>query len=139
MPRKIKVLLVKLSEDDASAVETNLKEDDYEPELARVETVESMRAALRERKWDAVISHFSLSNDFGALSALEVLKTEGFPISGDTGVVFDAIVFVFTPVCELVERCRFRTTPFRIEPDLPWTIQRCDRGGFSELRPRVIN
>jgi PAS domain S-box-containing protein len=68
-------------EDDESDLLLLLRElaKGFEVEHERVDTPESMRAALAERTWDVVLSDFSLP-EFGAPQALAVLKASGIDL-----------------------------------------------------------
>jgi PAS domain S-box-containing protein len=73
MSAPVRVLLVEDSPTDAKLVLHELQRDGKSIELERVETPEAMRAALAARKFDVVISDWSLPK-FSALGALGVLR-----------------------------------------------------------------
>jgi PAS domain S-box-containing protein len=89
MSKFLRVLIVEDSEDDMLLLLRELRRGGYEPVFERVETAESMRAALAENHWDLVISDYVLPH-FSGLSALEVLKASRidipfFLVSGQLG------------------------------------------------------
>ena len=67
------VLIVEDVEDDALLLVRELRRGGYDPRFERVQTAETMRAALSGQKWDAIISDYSLPN-FNALDALKLLQ-----------------------------------------------------------------
>ena len=79
MNRSIRVLLVEDSGNDALLLLRQLHKGGYEPVSKRVETAQTMRAALDEQLWDIVISDYVLPG-FGGLEALEVLKAKGLDL-----------------------------------------------------------
>ncbi len=56
MGRPLRVLMLDDSKDDVQRIISALKNSGYEPELMRAETTEDMRAKLRERPWDVILS-----------------------------------------------------------------------------------
>src|ERR1043165_5002905 len=79
MNRSIRVLLVEDSGNDALLLLRQLPKGGYEPVSKRVETAQTMRAALDEQLWDIVISDYVLPG-FGGLESLEVLKAKGLDL-----------------------------------------------------------
>ncbi len=75
----LRVLLIEDSEDDALLLVRQLGHGGYDLTLERVETAETMRAALAGREWDIVISDYSMPG-FSAPGALEVLKKSGIDL-----------------------------------------------------------
>lgn len=73
MGKPLRVLIVEDSEDDAELILRELRSGDYEPRYLRVQTAKDMDEALSKRKWDIIISDYSMPN-FNGLSALELLK-----------------------------------------------------------------
>src|ERR1043166_3778562 len=73
MGTRLRILLIEDSEDDARLVLREIERGGYEVEFERVETADSMRAALASKGWDIVICDFSLPS-FSAPHALAVLK-----------------------------------------------------------------
>src|SRR4051812_18231111 len=73
MTEILNVLLVEDSPSDAKMLAQELRQSGWTLEIARVETAETMRAALRGSKWDIVISDWSMPK-FSAAAALAVLK-----------------------------------------------------------------
>ena len=69
----LRILLVEDSEDDARLLLREIQRGGYELEAERVETAESMQAALERQPWDIIICDFSLPR-FSGPKALELLK-----------------------------------------------------------------
>jgi two-component system, cell cycle sensor histidine kinase and response regulator CckA len=76
MSARIRVLMVEDSEDDAALITRELRRGGYEPESMRVDSEQAMLAALRESKWDLVISDFSMPH-FSGTDALKLLRSSG--------------------------------------------------------------
>ena len=74
--KPLRVLLVEDSDNDAELVLHALRAGGFDPDPLRVETPDAMRAALRARRFDLVISDFSLPA-FSGFGALEVLHASG--------------------------------------------------------------
>jgi PAS domain S-box-containing protein len=69
----LKLLIVEDSEDDCELLLREVRQAGYAVEYERVETAAAMRWALDERRWDAVISDYSLPQ-FDGLEALRLLR-----------------------------------------------------------------
>src|SRR5438093_5005318 len=59
MAAQLRLLIVEDSEDDALLVRRELERGDFELTMRRVESADSMRAALAEADWDIVIADFN--------------------------------------------------------------------------------
>ena len=79
MSKKISVLIVEDSEDDALLIVRQFKRADYDIIFKRVETAYQMQMALEELSWDLVLSDYNLP-EFDAPSALAVLQKSGMDI-----------------------------------------------------------
>ncbi len=79
MKKKLHLLQVEDNEDDALLIQNELQRGGYEPVAERVETAEAMKAALKNYKWDIVISDYALPL-FNGLDALEILKESGLDL-----------------------------------------------------------
>ena len=79
MGTPLRVLIVEDSEDDALLLVRELKRGGYEPISERVETAESMKAALEKQKWDIIIADYVMPH-FSGLSALKLLQKGGLDI-----------------------------------------------------------
>ncbi len=79
MPRPVNVLFIEDREDDAQLLMRELRKGGFEPSYERVETEVAMRLALARRKWDVVISDYSMPA-FSAPGALRALKESGFEL-----------------------------------------------------------
>lgn len=73
MDKYPQVLIVDDSEDDTLLLLGELCKNGYEPHHERVDSAESMKRALAEKKWDIVLSDCVMIN-FSGISALEILK-----------------------------------------------------------------
>ncbi|HQM45716.1 MAG: PAS domain S-box protein [Syntrophaceae bacterium] len=73
MLKPLRILMVEASEDDASMVIHTLKRGGYLPEYWRVDSVEAMRDALRERRWDIALWSDNVP-DFLLKAAFSILK-----------------------------------------------------------------
>ncbi len=72
----LRVLVIEDSEDDILLLLHELKHGGYDPFFRRVETAESMKAALSDEKWDVIVSDFIMPQ-FSGLSALKILQKSG--------------------------------------------------------------
>ncbi len=79
MNKKIRILLIEDSEDDALLLIRELKRGGYEVFYRIVDTPADMKKELDENYWDIIVSDYSLPG-FGGLSALELLKKKGIDI-----------------------------------------------------------
>jgi PAS domain S-box-containing protein len=77
--RPLKVLIVEDSEDDAVLLELELQRAGYQPACHRVETRESMEAALQIGRWDLIVADYVLPN-FDGLAALALVKERGLDV-----------------------------------------------------------
>lgn len=69
----LKVLIVEDLEEDAALLLLHLKRSGYDVDFERVQTAETMKAALYTKSWDIVISDFQMPN-FNGLEAYRTLK-----------------------------------------------------------------
>ncbi|CAN5871806.1 PAS domain-containing protein [soil metagenome] len=76
--KPLRALIVTHRPDDAELVLAELRRGPFEPHWARVETASGLRAALAE-PWDVILSDVTLPA-FGAIQALEILRTSGLDI-----------------------------------------------------------
>ncbi len=79
MDKHTRILIVNDSEDDTRLLLGELCKHGYEPFHERVDSVESMKHALAEKKWDIVLSDCVMFN-FSGISALEILKQNGIDL-----------------------------------------------------------
>lgn len=87
--KQLRVLIVEDCESDAVLVLHELRHGGYEPVYERVETEETMAAALKKQTWDIVLSDHNLPH-FNSLDAMAVLQKHepGLPfiiVSGAIG------------------------------------------------------
>ncbi|MET0085700.1 MAG: ATP-binding protein [Sedimenticola sp.] len=71
MNKRLEILLIEDSEDEALLVEDALLQGGFEPQIRRVETEAEMRAALDEKSWDLLLVDYLLPH-FSAPAALNV-------------------------------------------------------------------
>jgi PAS domain S-box-containing protein len=79
MKAPLRVLVVEDSEFDAQMMVSLLRKGGYDVTSERVETPDSLRAALANRTWDLVLSDYNLP-DFNAPAALQMLKESGLDL-----------------------------------------------------------
>ena len=79
MGKLLRALIIEDSEHDALLLLRELKRNSYEVEFERVETADAMRSALTQKKWDLILSDYTLPG-FNAQQALEVLKSSGLDL-----------------------------------------------------------
>ncbi len=92
MSTPLSVLLVEDSEDDALLVLRELRRGGFQPLWQRVETVETLQAALASQPWDIIISDYRLPR-FNASQALEILQQSNLdlPFIVISGTIGDAL------------------------------------------------
>jgi DNA-binding NtrC family response regulator len=73
MNKSLRVLIVEDSENDTLLLVRELQRGGYDPIFKRVETPETMKAALEKQTWDIVIADYVMPH-FSGLDALRVLK-----------------------------------------------------------------
>jgi len=79
MAKPLHVLIVEDSEDDALLLVFELKRGDYSPVARRVESYAALEAALKNEKWDVVISDYVLPG-FSGLDALRLVRRSGLDL-----------------------------------------------------------
>ncbi len=79
MGTPLRVLIVEDNEDDASLVLRELRRSGYAVTFERVETPQTMRAALEKEAWDVILSDFTMPH-FDARAALAVVQEMGFDL-----------------------------------------------------------
>ena len=79
MKTVLRILIIEDSEDDALLVMNHIKKGGYDIEYERVETAETMKAALKEKAWDIVLSDYKMPR-FNGLEALTLLQESGIDI-----------------------------------------------------------
>ncbi|WP_346355749.1 hybrid sensor histidine kinase/response regulator [Azotosporobacter soli] len=90
--RELRVLLVEDSEDDAAVILYELENAGYSVSQTRVDNAAALTAALSERKWDLVLSDYTLPG-FNAIAALRILHASGLdlPFIIVTGTISEEI------------------------------------------------
>jgi PAS domain S-box-containing protein len=89
MSLPLRVLIVEDSEDDTLLLVRELRCNGYDPVHERVDSAETMRAALERQAWDVILSDYSMPG-FSAPAALTLLHDSGLDlpfiiISGTVG------------------------------------------------------
>lgn len=77
MGKPLNVLIVEDSEDDALLVVRELRKGGHEPSFERVDTPEALQSSLAEKRWDIVLSDYSMPQ-FNGRDALRITR-EKFP------------------------------------------------------------
>jgi PAS domain S-box-containing protein len=75
----LNVLIVEDSENDAQLMLREIRRAGYIVDFERVESKSDMQAALAHRRWDIILSDYSMPQ-FSAITALETLKASGLDI-----------------------------------------------------------
>lgn len=79
MKKKINVLLVEDSEDDAILIIRELEKNDFEIEQKRVETPQNFKKELKKKTWDVVIADYALPK-FSGIDALKMVNESNLKI-----------------------------------------------------------
>jgi PAS domain S-box-containing protein len=77
--KKLRILNIEDSEDDSLLLLRYLKKSGYEVYWERVDSVEGMQSALREKEWDLIISDYQMPY-LNGLTALRILKESGLDL-----------------------------------------------------------
>lgn len=117
MATLLRVLFVDDSEDDVALVLRELTRGGYDPQFLRVETSDTMAAALGARTWDAVICDYSMPH-FSGPAALKLFQQSGLDlpfilVSGHIGEDAGALVMT-AGAHDFIEKGR----PIRLLPAL---------------------
>src|SRR4030042_1046214 len=79
MGTPLRVLIVEDSEEDTLLIIRELKRGGFDPIHERVETAESMKAALSTKAWDLILADYSMPH-FSGLEALKLFKASGLDL-----------------------------------------------------------
>jgi len=79
MGTPLRVLIVEDSEEDTLLIVRELKRGGFDPIHERVETAESMKAALSTKAWDLILADYSMPH-FSGLEALKLFKASGLDL-----------------------------------------------------------
>lgn len=79
MEKVLRILFVEDSEDDTFLEINLIRKSGYEICYKQVETAQDMNNALKEKKWDIILSDYTLPH-FNGLEALNLLKESGLDI-----------------------------------------------------------
>ena len=77
--KRLRILMVEDSEDDAFLMKHELNRGGYDVTLKRVDTGVTLLSALEQDTWDIVISDYNLPG-FDGLTALKVIKQQGLDL-----------------------------------------------------------
>src|ERR1017187_6317424 len=77
--KKLRVLLVEASSDDAKRTLAKLKQNDYAFDYLRIKDSTSMQKALEAGGWDIVLCSYDTPG-FGGLDALKLMQTTGIDL-----------------------------------------------------------
>ncbi len=83
MLRKVKVLTVEDSEDDALLLAREFRRSGLDAEFTRVDTLEALCSALREREWDIVLCDYAMPR-YSGMAALRTIRE----VAPDLPVIF---------------------------------------------------
>jgi len=75
----LRVLIIEDSEFDARILVNTLRQGGYQPTFQRVDTAEALRAALKDERWDIILSDYNMPN-FSAPAALEIVQESGLDL-----------------------------------------------------------
>ena len=75
----LRVLIIEDSEEDADLIVLELKRGGYEPVYRRVDSAETMTAALEEGQWEVVLSDYSMPG-FSLREALGLVQEKGIDV-----------------------------------------------------------
>ena len=79
MNKRLQVLLIEDSENDALLLELELERAGYEPQCERVESPQALSAALDRQNWDLVVADYIMPQ-FNGLAALALVKAKGLDL-----------------------------------------------------------
>ena len=89
MSRHLRILIAENSKDDTLLLVRELQRGGYDPTFRRVDTPDDFSLALKEEKWDLIISNYSMPR-FSSPAALKLLQESGLDlpfiiVSGNIG------------------------------------------------------
>lgn len=79
MNKKLRILLVEDSEDDALLLMRELQKCGYDPVVERVETRNEMEAAITSQYWDVILTDYIMPS-FSGLGALQTMQEHGLEL-----------------------------------------------------------
>ncbi|MFW9833699.1 MAG: ATP-binding protein [Candidatus Thorarchaeota archaeon] len=79
MSKKVRILLIEDSEDDALLIERVLNKGGLNPTMKRVSTADGMHKALEENNWDAILCDYMMP-DFSIKDAMNEIVTRGLDL-----------------------------------------------------------
>jgi signal transduction histidine kinase len=140
-PRRLRVLLVEDSPEDAELILLRLRQGGYDPDSTRVENAREMRDALESRAWDLVLSDYSLPAFSGPL-ALETLRETGkdLPFIVVTGTIGEekAVALMKAGAHDFVLKGNLRRMVPAIERELREASNRRARRETEKERARLV-
>lgn len=119
--RKLRILVVDDSEDDALLSVLSLRRQGLDIDYVRVDLPETMRAALRDHSWDLVISDYSMPQ-FSAQQALQVFRESAsmVPFIVVTGTIGEesAVAMMKAGVNDFLLKTHLKRLPSVVEREL---------------------
>jgi diguanylate cyclase (GGDEF)-like protein/PAS domain S-box-containing protein len=79
MGKPLRILMIEDSEDDAALLVRELRRNGYDPTFERVDTPQSMTAALAKQAWDVILCDYTLPQ-FNAPAALKLIQESGLDL-----------------------------------------------------------
>ena len=79
MVEPLNALLLEDSQSDALLLLRELRHGGFEVDYILVDTADEMKAALHDRKWDIILSDYSMPS-FDALAALKIVREQGLDV-----------------------------------------------------------
>lgn len=79
MTKKVRILLIEDSEDDAVLLERQLRKSNLDLEMKRICTSDEMQQALDESAWDAIICDYMMP-EFSVNDAMDVIRKKGIDL-----------------------------------------------------------
>src|SRR5205809_5842233 len=79
MKKTLRILIIEDSEHDTRFVVRRLERNGFTPSWKRVDTIESLRAALAEETWDIAFSNYSVQG-LGIRDVLAIVKERGLDL-----------------------------------------------------------
>jgi signal transduction histidine kinase len=140
--KPLRLLIVEDSEDDAELVVRTVRAGGYDPDFLRVQTAQAVTEALRTRKWDVVVSDYSMPG-FSGTEALKILQKESLDIpfilvSGSLGEEA-AVEILKAGAHDFIIKDRMARLVPAIERELREAGQRFERRQAYEILARSEN
>ena len=135
MGKPLRVLFVENSEDDMELSLRELRRHGYDPVYKRVETKETLSAALEDEAWDAIISDYNMPK-LSAPDALALLQGKGLdlPFIVVSGTITEerAVTVLKAGAHDFVAKERLTRLVPAIERELREVVVRRERGAAQK-------